>query len=156
MPLIEIRNFEENDAELFRNLNEAWISKYFVMEAADYAALGDPKGHILELGGHVYMAFVDGAAVGTCALIAHGPGTFEVAKMSVADAYQGMGIGRKLLEHSVAQARHLGAKLLILETNRKLTPAVRLYESTGFQHLPADRDTHSPYERANVFMEMAL
>jgi putative acetyltransferase len=94
--------------------------------------------------------------VGCCALMAMGEGEFEVAKMAVTEAAQGLGIGRRLLEGVIAEARAAGARRLYLETNSKLTPAVRLYESVGFQHVPGERVVPSPYVRANVYMEMAL
>ena len=45
-----------------------------------------------------------------------------------------------------------GAPLLFLESNSKLHPAIRLYESSGFTHVarPAG-DAH--YQRADVYME---
>jgi putative acetyltransferase len=153
---IEIRRFEAEDAVAFRELNEAWIAKYFVIEDADRAALWNPGGFVLQKGGHIFMAFVGERAVGTCALLRTRPGSFEVAKMAVAEEYQGMGIGRRLLQHAVAEAKELGAKTLSLETNAKLGPAIRLYESMGFRHLPPERIKPSPYVRANVFMEMEL
>jgi GNAT superfamily N-acetyltransferase len=153
---VEIRRFRDENTAAFYELNVAWIEKFFVMEDADRAALGDPAGYILAKGGHIFMAFLGARPVGTCALIRTKPGEFEVAKMSVSEEVQGMGIGRRLLEHAVAEARVLGTARLSLETNSKLTPAIRLYESTGFRHLPQERVAPSPYVRANVFMEMVL
>jgi putative acetyltransferase len=49
----------------------------------------------------------------------------------------------------------LGAALY-LETNKKLTPAVRLYEALGFRHLSPERVVPSPYARADVYMELDL
>src|SRR5271170_2132798 len=107
---IEIRRFQSTDGVAFRELNEAWIAKYFDIEEADRAVLRDPGGYILDRGGHIFLAFLNGQAVGTCALILKRPGAFEVAKMAVAEEYRGMGIGRQLLEHTVASAKELGAK----------------------------------------------
>jgi GNAT superfamily N-acetyltransferase len=84
------------------------------------------------------------------------PGEFEVAKMAVTQTVQGEGFGRKLLAQVVAWAASAGAKRLYLETHNSLTPAIRLYESLGFQHLPPDRVVPSQYVRANVFMEANL
>jgi hypothetical protein len=50
----------------------------------------------------------------------------------------------------------MGAKLLYLETNSSLTPAITLYESLGFRHVPAELVVPSPYARADVFMKMSL
>jgi putative acetyltransferase len=154
--MTQIRRFQEGDAAAFYDLNVAWIEKYFVMEDADRKALGDPGGYILARGGHIFMAFAGERAVGTCALILVNPGVFEVAKMAVAEEVRGQGIGRKLLEFTVAEARVLGAERLSLETNKVLGPAIQLYETTGFRHLPAERVAPSPYARADVFMEMVL
>ncbi len=150
---IEIRRFHAGDGAAFRELNEAWIAKFFVIEDEDRVALGDPQGYILDRGGHIFIAVLDGRPVGTCALIATGPGTFEVAKMAVAEELRGMGIGRQVLEYAVREARGLRAKVLTLETNSSLGNAVHLYETTGFRHVPVHA---SPYTRANVFMEMTL
>jgi GNAT superfamily N-acetyltransferase len=92
--------------------------------------------------------------VGTCALILVRPGVFEVAKMAVAEKARGLGIGRRLLEYTVAQAKEMGAELLTLETNKKLEPAIRLYETTGFRHV--DPPAPSAYARADVYMAMEL
>jgi putative acetyltransferase len=154
--LTQIRRFHPDDAGAFRELNEAWVSHYFVMEDEDRAILNDPDGCILQRGGQIFMAFLEKRPVGSCALVFVAPGIFEVAKMAVAESQRGMGIGRQLLEHAIAEARAAGAKRLSLETNTKLQPAIRLYESVGFRHLPPDRETHSAYARANVFMELEL
>jgi GNAT superfamily N-acetyltransferase len=66
------------------------------------------------------------------------------------------GIGRILLERTIAEARAAGAHRLYLETNQKLVVAIGLYQSVGFRHLPAERVVPSPYARANVHMELYL
>jgi putative acetyltransferase len=151
---VELRAFRMEDADAFRELNEAWIGKNFKIEAKDRETLEDPDGHILKLGGHIFMAFVDGRAVGCCALLWMKPGRFEVAKMTVAEGYRGLGIGRKVLAYTIAQGKALGAESLYLETNDKLHDAIHLYEALGFRHLPAESVIPSPYVRANVYMEL--
>lgn len=144
------------DRAAFRALNEAWISDFFELEAADRAALADPDGHYVAPGGAVFMAHLEGRAVGCVALCPEGPGVFEVSKMAVDPAAQGRGVGRRLLAHAVAQARAMGAHTLVLASNARLGPAVHLYESVGFRHLAAHERPHTPYARADVFMELAL
>lgn len=151
-----IRSFQPKDEVDFRRLNEEWITHYFHLEEKDSQSLNDPSQCILLTGGYIAMAFVEEDAVGCCALIRLEDTTFEVAKMAVTPAWQGRGLGRKLLEHVIHQARQLKAKRLYLETNSRLVPAIRLYESLGFRHLPADRVIPSPYQRADVYMEFFL
>jgi putative acetyltransferase len=155
---IAIRPFRPQDAQAFRELNEEWIVKHFGLEETDRKVLNDPDGHVLQPGGHIFMAFSeDGQAVGCCALIPTGePGVLELAKMSVTPAYRGNGIGRRILEHTIEQARAAGATALILESNDKLANAVHLYESLGFVHRPPETVAPSPYARSNVKMKLQL
>jgi putative acetyltransferase len=151
-----IRQFLPGDEPSFRSLNEEWISSYFRIEPKDEKAFADPQGTILASGGKIFFATVAGRCVGCCALLRIGEYEFEVGKMAVTPAYQGAGIGRKLLEAAIAAGRGAGARRLYLETNHTLHPAIRLYESVGFKHLPSNQITSSPYERADVYMEMIL
>jgi putative acetyltransferase len=153
---VEIRPYKPGDAAAFRELNEAWIARHFVVEEKDWEVLNDPVGQILRRGGALLMAVQDGVPVGTCALLAMEEGTFEVAKMTVAEQCRGLGIGKKLLSHVIEHARARGAKRLYLETNRELSNAIHVYESLGFRHLPPERVIPSPYARANVYMELML
>ena len=153
---LTIREFRAGDETAFRRLNEEWIAKYFTIEAADEAVITDPWGKILNPGGRIFVAIQNGEAVGCCALVVKGPAEYEVAKTAVTERARGAGIGRRLLESVITTARVLGARRLYLETNRKLGPAIRLYESVGFGHVPEERLVPSPYARANVFMELYL
>ena len=154
---VDMRPFQPGDEAAFRALNQAWISKLFgTLEAGDRAVLEDPVGQILRPGGHIFFALAEGRPVGCCALRPIGRGGFEVAKMAVEEQHRGQGVGRQVLEHVIAHARALGARRLYLETNHSLGSAIHLYESVGFRHLPPERVEPSPYERADVFMEMAL
>jgi GNAT superfamily N-acetyltransferase len=155
-PSIHVRAFEPGDANAFRRLNEAWITRLFRLEEKDRLVLADPTGQILGPGGHILMALADGVPIGCCCLLPAELGTFEVAKMAVAESHQGRGIGRRILQDTVAKARELGARRLYLETNATLANAIHLYESIGFRHIPPERVTPSPYARANIFMEMDL
>jgi GNAT superfamily N-acetyltransferase len=154
-PLL-FRPFEPGDETAFRKLNESWISTYFVIEEKDREVLDDPVGHILDSGGRIFMASKGDSAIGCCALLAMEEGSFEVAKMTVSEAYRGNGVGRKLLEFVIERAKTMGAKRLYLETNSKLTNAIHVYEALGFRHLPEERVHQSPYARANIYMELML
>jgi putative acetyltransferase len=153
---VAIREFKPGDETAFRKLNEEWITRYFRLEPKDEEALADPQSSILASGGRIFLANIEDQCVGCCGLLRSGANEFEVAKMAVTSSYQGSGIGRKLLGAAIEAARSAGARRLYLETNRILTPAIRLYESVGFKHVPADRVVPSPYARADVYMEMTL
>lgn len=80
-----------------------------MLEEKDREVLADPEHAILGKGGYVFIADADGSAVGCVALIPMGDGVFELAKMAILPSLRGLGLGRKLLEYVIAQARAIGA-----------------------------------------------
>lgn len=156
-PVIDIRSLAPNDdATAFRALNEEWITLFFTLEAKDREILNNPIQAILQKGGHIFMAYAGAEAVGCVALIPMRDGIYELSKMAVSPHLRGRGIGRRLLQHAIAQARSIGAKSLFLGSNSRLRDAVHLYESVGFRHVKPENLPPMPYSRADVFMEMAL
>ncbi len=141
---IAIREFQSGDGDCFRKLNEEWITRYFRIEPKDVEALADPRSGILADGGRILLAIADGQCVGCCALIRLSADEFEVAKMAVTPAWQGSGIGRKLLQATIDTARAAGAHRLYLETNRRLETAIRLYRSVGIPARAARPDRAFP------------
>lgn len=137
--------------EDFYRLNEAWLRKYFYVEEIDHHVLSNPESEILQPGGEIFFAMLGEDTVGTCALMLASEGVYELTKMAVDETRQGLGIGRALMEAAIAEFRRRQGRTLFLETNSKLTPAIRLYESMGFEHQPA-RKADSHYARADVYM----
>jgi N-acetylglutamate synthase-like GNAT family acetyltransferase len=156
-PKIEIRPLlPGDDATAFRTLNEEWITRHFTLEAKDMETLGDPENAILREGGHIFMLYADAKPVGCVALMPMSRGVYELSKMAISPHLRGQGLGRRLLQHAIEQARLIGAKSLFLGSNTKLSNAVHLYESVGFRHVPPETLPPNPYTRANVFMEIVL
>jgi len=58
--------------------------------------------------------------------------TCELRKMYLLKKYRGMGLGKFLLNHSIAAAKNLGYKKIVLETASVLKEAIGLYEKYGF------------------------
>ncbi|MFD6191156.1 GNAT family N-acetyltransferase [Streptomyces sp. NPDC060275] len=149
----------QSDAEAFQALNEEWISRLFTLEDEDRAVLGDPFGRIVATGGDVLVAQEpgSGSVIGCVALLAYPDDVFELAKMAVAPATQGRGIGRLLMAAAIDRAKALGGTRLFLGTNTKLAPALHLYEDAGFVRIPRNRLPVSDYyARADVLMELAV
>jgi GNAT superfamily N-acetyltransferase len=151
-----IREFQPGDEAAFRALNVEWIERYFRLEPPDEVLLSDPQSAILAPGGRIFLAVRDGVPIGCCALLFVQEGDYELGKMAVAPAAQGQGIGRALLTSVIDAARAAGIRRLSLETNHVLTPAIRLYESCGFRHIPEERIHPSSYTRCDVAMELLL
>jgi GNAT superfamily N-acetyltransferase len=150
---LEIVPYQPQDQPAFRALNEAWISRYFTLEDLDRQMLDDPQGFILDPGGFIFMAQRAGQTVGTCALIREPDGNFELAKMAVDPAAQGLGLGYQLGQAALDKARAVGAHHVELLSNRKLTPALTLYRKLGFVEAPL---LPSEYQRADIRMVLTL
>ncbi|NEM99477.1 GNAT family N-acetyltransferase [Pontibacter burrus] len=150
---VTIVDFTPEHAASFRELNEEWITRYFVMEEADYKSLSDPQSYILDKGGFIVMAEHNNEIVGTCALLNEGNGVYELAKMAVTPKAQGLKIGKKLGLAILEKARQVGASKVYLVSNRTLGPAISLYRSLGFGEVPMPP---SIYARADIKMEIEL
>ncbi len=150
---VEIIDYAPEFHKDFKQLNLAWIQKYFKLEPADEQSLNHPHEKILNPGGYIYLARYHGEIVGTCALIKQKSDSYELAKMAVAEAVQGKGIGWLLGQTAIAKARELGAKTIVLESNTVLEPAIGLYQKLGFRRVVGPP---SPYERCNIQMELRL
>ena len=148
---VRIEPFSPELREHFYRLNAEWLARYFQIEPIDHAVMSEPEKHILEPGGSILFAMVGEDVVGTCALMVDAPGVYELTKMAVTPGHQGLGIGRKLMEAAIAEFQRLGGKELFLESQTRLQPALRLYESVGFERQPAIKPG-SHYQRADVYM----
>jgi putative acetyltransferase len=80
----------------------------------------------------VFIARDDGTAVACGALRRHGAGVGEVKRMYTVPAYQGQGVGGRILERIEAIAREEGLTRLVLETGHIHPAAWHVYERGGF------------------------
>jgi len=71
-----------------------------------------------------------------------GQGTAFVSNVSVSPDFARQGIARHLLQAAIAHVRALGFQRLHLEVDPQALPALRLYDSLGFQ--PTGGDQPSP------------
>jgi len=150
---VVVRYREEFRSE-FERLNREWIETYFVLEAADREMLGDPDRTILDAGGQVFFVLDQGEVQGTCAVLCHSADECEIAKMAVAASARGRGYGDLLMEASLAFAREIGSRRVVIVSNTVLSPAIRLYQKHGFVEVPLASDGR--YRRANIRLELEL
>ncbi len=83
-------------------------------------------------GGAFWVAYSDGALVGTCGVFPVAPGTFELRKMYLLPATRGLGLGTKLLAVAVAWTRGQGGEKIVCDTIEAMTRAIAFYEAHGF------------------------
>lgn len=151
---VEIIQYDEMYRVDFANLNYEWIAKFYTVEEHDREQLDDPYRYIIEPGGQIFFALIDGEAVGTVALIRMDDEAYELAKMAVSPRFQGYKIGEKLLEASIEFARREGRKRIILESNTKQFAAINMYRKWRFREIPLD--PNSLFARANIRMQLDL
>ena len=102
---------------------------------AEMAAL--PGRYASEQGGRLLIAMVDGKPAGCIALRALpelGPGICEMKRMYVRPGFRGLGIGRKLAERLLEEAKAIGYTTMKLDSDTapKFAAAIALYRSLGF------------------------
>ncbi|MGE0754964.1 MAG: GNAT family N-acetyltransferase, partial [Alphaproteobacteria bacterium] len=118
-------------AQAFADINRGWVEEFFVVEPKDAAMFGDPQSSLIDEGGMIFFARLEGRIVGVIGLLNMGGGVYELSKMGVVSGMRGKGIGRKLALALIAYARSIGARKLYIASNRKLEQAITLYKSLG-------------------------
>ena len=149
---IEIVPYADDYASAFKDLNIAWIERFFTVEPEDLRILDHPRESLIAPGGYVAIALWRGEPVGTCALLALPDDPdyeFELVKMAVDPKAQGLGLGEKLGQHVLAKAVALGAAAVYLESHPKLQPAIALYRKLGFEDVAGHE---SPFARCGTQM----
>lgn len=152
--VLSIRDYSDDLAQEFHDINAEWISDMFRMEETDRKTLENPRASIIDAGGAVLFVEAAGMGIiGTCALQKTGTTGFELTKMGVRKAARGLKAGEFLLNAVIAKAQTLGADPLYLLTNSRCAAAIHLYEKLGFQYDPGIMaDYGARYARCDVAM----
>ena len=110
---------------------------------ADYAAaLADGVLTVLEVAGQV-AGFV---------ILRHAPAHMLLENIAVAPAFQGQGLGGRLIAIAHSAARAAGVPKLILYTHVKMTENVALYQRQGFEIV----EEREEFGLHRVYMEKRL
>lgn len=149
----EIVSYDPKYNSAFRDLNLAWIKRYFKVEPKDVEQTSAPQACIDE-GGQIFFILVDGDAVGTCAMYKLSEGVYELAKMAVSPLFQGRGFGDLLMAAAEAWAREQSAHEIHILSNTVLEPAIALYKKHGY--VTIHLGPHPDYERCNIEMRKEL
>jgi ribosomal-protein-alanine N-acetyltransferase len=95
---------------------------------------------------HYLVAREDAALLGYAGLSATGGhgGQADVQTLAVAPAAQGRGLGRRLLDDLVAEARRRRATEVVLEVRAENAAAQALYAAAGFERIAVRRGYYRP------------
>jgi DNA-binding MarR family transcriptional regulator len=151
---LTIREFSDELAGAFYDINAEWITDMYRLERADLDVLESPREKIITPGGAILFVEAAGlGVVGTCALKKTGDVAFELTKMGVRASARGLKAGEFLLVATIARAKDLGAETLYLLSNKKSQAAIHLYEKLGFVHDAEIMVRYgAAYERCDVAM----
>jgi len=105
MDNISIIDYRPELATFFNSLNLAWVEKYFEVEDGDREVLGNPQAYIISKGGYIFFAESGDEIAGTFALIKKDSDTYELAKMAVAEKWQGKKIGNLMIQFCIDKAK---------------------------------------------------
>jgi GNAT superfamily N-acetyltransferase len=86
-----------------------------------------------------WIAELRGEVVGSIFLVKESDSVAKLRLLYVDAAARGLGLGRRLVEECVAQARAFGYKKIILWTNDILSAARRIYVGQGFRLVKEER-----------------
>lgn len=103
----------------------------------------DPSRELVEeyVGrGECYVAEEGERVIGVYVLIRTRPETVELVNVAVAGDRQGQGIGKKLVQHAIEQARHQGFRTIEIGTGNSGIGQLALYQKCGFRITGVDRD----------------
>lgn len=151
---LQIVPFQPHHANTFRNLNLAWLERYFYVEDKDKMLLENCKESIIDEGGYIFMAEYQDAIVGCFSLIPYARNTYELGKMAVDPKFQGLRIGQQLLTFAIDFAKKNHWDAIVLYSSTKLPAALHIYRKFGFKDARLEKEL--PYARSDVKMELNL
>lgn len=85
---------------------------------------------------HVLVAYRGDAPVGCGAFKPFDADAVEVKRMFVQPAHRGQGVAQAMLAELEKWAGELGYATAVLETGKRQPEAIRLYERSGYAHIP--------------------
>lgn len=130
--------------ELFREY-AAWLQVDLCYQGFEHE-LATLPGLYAPPRGRLYLAR-SGAAVAACICLRPlNDDDGEIKRLYVRPAFRKSGLGRRLVNQLVDDARRIGFRRIVLDTLDWMTDAIRLYESLGFRATQAYR----PPPRAQV------
>ena len=159
LKLVYAYDYPDEVAELFKEYTDMLIegdkdfAEYLKIQKYD-KELENPASKYGMPEGRLYLAYVGEELAGCVGLKKmEGAGQCELKRMYVRPSFRGNGLGEKLLDVILQDAREIGYKEMFLDTLPFLKSARRLYQEKGFYEIPAYND--SPLD-ASIFMKLDL
>lgn len=150
---LKIIPYSSEYAPFVKSLNVAWLEKFFVVEPFDEIVLSNPQEEIIDKGGQIFFAKYQNNIVGTFTLLKIDDFTYELSKMAVDEKFQGLGIGKFMMDYCIKFAENNNIKKLVLYSNTTLDTAINMYRKYGFIEASLGSTV---YKRADIKMEKLI
>lgn len=142
----------EQTRMLFREY-EKWLGLDMCFQNFE-TELARLPGKYAKPSGRLFLASVDDKTAGCIALRKLENGICEMKRLYVREDFRRLGLGNKLIEKIIEEARKIGYEKMRLDTlPEKMSKAVKLYKFYGFREIIAYYD--NPYKET-LFMEKDL
>ena len=130
---VEIRTFRTEDHPAARKLILTGLGEHFGhIDENLNPDVNDIEASYMVKGRAFFVAESDDQIVGTGGFVCEQPGVGRIVRMSVRRDCRRKGIGRRMVEHLLTEARRQGCTKVLLETNHDWDDAVRFYRACGF------------------------
>ena len=129
---VAIESPRQPDVERLLSISDAYAAELYPPDSCyllDVSELEEP-------GVTVFVARVEGEALGMAALVFGGEPHPELKRLVVDDRARGQGLAGQLLAAIETYARDAGATVIQLETGPLSTSALALYEKHGYARIP--------------------
>ncbi len=138
--------------ELFKEY-EAWLEVDLCFQSFE-KELAELPGKYAPPDGLLLLAFDNGNLAGCAALRKIDEGICEIKRLFLRPQFRGKGLGRRLAEEIIREAKKIGYERMRLDTlPPKMNDAIALYRSLGFKEIAPYYDNPVPGAK---FMELAL
>ncbi len=152
--MVFLRSYRQGDEEEIQALVRDVLKEYGLKtnpQVTDRDIQDIDAWYVLNRG--VFKVLEDeGRIVGSYGIFTVSDTVCELRKMYVLDKYRGQGLGARLMEDALHEAKALGYDVIILETNSRLMEACSLYRSYGFQEFKPDHLS----DRCDIAMRIVL
>ncbi|MCZ4221975.1 GNAT family N-acetyltransferase [Pedobacter rhodius] len=156
-----IRKIEESDDKKLAELIRV-VFREFKIDKPGTVYTDPTTDHLSAVfkqdGSAYWLAEEDGVLLGGCGIYPTDglpEGCVELVKFYLSAASRGKGIGKLLMQKSIASAQHFGYNEIYLESFPELSTAIGMYEKAGFKKLGAPLG-NSGHFACNVWMLLVL
>lgn len=150
---MEIVTYDPKYKSAFIQFNTDWIVDNFGSLEAEDIETFEKIDEELEDGAMIYFAVENGVPLATCMAKPMDGETWEICKLASNKHREHKGCGSAVFEAAIQWAVKHGAKKLFLLSNRKLKPAIHIYEKFGFKEIKL---TDYAYIRGDIAFERII